>query len=179
MTLKELIEKLERIDPDRIAKIGFYRAHSYRGFYEQLAFSPSVNVSVRMMLESARGAVGDEFHGYKGGSYTMGPDTIVYLANYGETGEEITDELLDLMIWGGEKREEYEPPKPFTIRRLRDALNRAVADDDNDVDPNVMVWIGDEMRYVVEILRIKGLPDISLHLGEAVSLDPDDYIDIL
>lgn len=98
MVLQELIAFLEARDPSITAPMGFGRPHSYRGFYEQLAFEPTPNVTVGQMLTAARLALGMTFTGYKGGEYEMGEYTTVNLANYGETGEEIGSILLRYMV---------------------------------------------------------------------------------
>lgn len=103
MTLGELIKLLET-EEDRILPIGFDHPHSYRGYYDQLAFEPVENITVKKMLEAARSAVGKTFHGYKGGVYPMNEWTTVYIAPYGVCGEEIgylsmAFILNDLDIW--------------------------------------------------------------------------------
>lgn len=98
MTLKELITMLEAADPSHVAPVGFHNPHSYRGYYEDLAFSPLENVPVSSMLACARGALGATYQGYKGGDYTMGDHTEVWLAEYGRLGEGIGPVLLSYMI---------------------------------------------------------------------------------
>jgi hypothetical protein len=98
MNLGELIKALEAADPNTVAPIGLGRAHSYRGYYEDLAFEPKVNVSVTEMLDEARGAMGRTFSGYKGGEYVMKEWTDVWLAPYGGEGEGIGPVLLGFML---------------------------------------------------------------------------------
>jgi hypothetical protein len=98
MTLGELIAALEAVDADRIIRNGFESPHSYRGWYERLAFEPATNVRVGDMLNDARGALGRVFTGYKGGEYRMHGYTECYLANYSECGEEIGPRLLAYML---------------------------------------------------------------------------------
>lgn len=98
-TLKAVIERLEKEkDPERVVPLGFARPHSYRGYYEDLAFEPAENVTVRSMLEAARSAIGQTFGGWKGGDYTMDEWTTVWLASPGDTGETLGPVLLDLML---------------------------------------------------------------------------------
>ncbi|KKL22006.1 hypothetical protein LCGC14_2439710 [marine sediment metagenome] len=101
MYLEELIERLEQEDPDLILPLGFSYPHSYRGFYEQLAFQPVKYIFVCTMLESARNAIGQVFTGYKGGEYKMNEYSDVWLSEYGSTGETIGPILLDLLIKQG------------------------------------------------------------------------------
>ena len=92
MTLGELIRALERRPPGRRCTYGFRTAHSYRGFYERVAFTPALGVTVDEMLVAARAAVGWTFSGWKGGNYTMGLDTIVHISNPGEVDDDSRDE---------------------------------------------------------------------------------------
>lgn len=62
---------------------------SYRGYYEDLAIGyekpeyPRV-VRLRDFIQGLRGMIGQSIHGYKGGSYTVGDETAVWVANSGE-----------------------------------------------------------------------------------------------
>jgi hypothetical protein len=98
MRLGELIATLEKADPDMIVPVGFDNPHSYRGYYEQLAFEPAENVSVASMLAAAREALGSTYQGYKGGDYVMDEYSIVNIAWYGESGEEISAILMSYML---------------------------------------------------------------------------------
>lgn len=94
-TLGYLIERFERLDPDKSVRFDFVyfkpdpkRVHSYRGYYEQLAlgYSDDGDPTVAQVLESLRNADGNTFTGYKGGEYTMHPGTHVWVANHNESG---------------------------------------------------------------------------------------------
>lgn len=87
MTLGDLIDELRKHDPAKRVPDGFARPHSYRGYYECLAFEPAKGVTVGSMLEAAVSADGATYQGYKGGDFRMGKYTDVYLAEYGYTGE--------------------------------------------------------------------------------------------
>lgn len=94
MDLYDLIYFLEQEDPARVVAKGLGRAHSYRGYYDQLAFEPKENVTIGDMLKEAKGCEGRTFTGYKGGDFTMGGLTIVWLAHYGNTGDCLSELLL-------------------------------------------------------------------------------------
>lgn len=98
MTLGELITALEAEDPARILPVGFANAHSYRGFYEDLAFEPVADITVREMLEHVRGALGQTFEGWKGGDFTMVAYTDCWLAVRGCCGESIGPVALTLLL---------------------------------------------------------------------------------
>lgn len=99
MTLGELIDNLKRLDPSLVVEHGFVEPHSYRGYYDELAFEPARGMSIRSMLEAAESAVGTTYEGYKGGEYTMHEHTPVHLALYGTTGEPITSHLVALWFY--------------------------------------------------------------------------------
>jgi len=99
MNLGEVIAYLEKKDPDQVALHGFHNPHSYRGYYSQLAFSPATNITAQDMLEAARGAVGKEYQGWKGGYHMMLAETPCWISHEGEVTEDlISVRLLDLMF---------------------------------------------------------------------------------
>lgn len=98
MTLGELIERLKAEPADKVVEHGFYDPHSYRGYYECLAFVRKERVSVKDMLAAATSAVGETYPGYKGGDFKMGQYTTVYISEYGETGEELTHDGLSWLL---------------------------------------------------------------------------------
>jgi hypothetical protein len=73
--LGELIEPLEKLPEDRVLAVGFDKPHSYRGYYNGLAFEPARNIPVKKMLEAARSAPGNWYEGYKSGTYYMDAGT--------------------------------------------------------------------------------------------------------
>ncbi len=88
MTLGKLISILKVMDPNEVMPNGFNNPHSYRGYYEQLAFEPAMNVKVRDMLKDAEDSLGKTFTGYKGGQFKMESYTDIWIANYGSTVDE-------------------------------------------------------------------------------------------
>lgn len=97
MNLDQLIAKLEELPQDEAPPVGFANPHSYRGFYDELAFEPTQGVTFWQMLVAARSAHGSTYTGYKGGEYVMMGGTPVHLASPGNLGEEIGPVLLDYM----------------------------------------------------------------------------------
>ena len=98
MTLSELIERLEKADPKTVVRNGFSTAHSYRGYYEDLAFEPDTYVTVEHMLTCAKAALGKTYCGWKGGEFRMHEYTTVWVAEHGRTGEAIGPRLLSYML---------------------------------------------------------------------------------
>ena len=97
MKLKDLIRILRKADPCTVVAQGFGSGRSYRGSYDQIAFKPAQNTTVREMLEHAEAAIDQTYSGYKGGDYTMTGETPVWIAEYGQSGEEITVSMV--MDW--------------------------------------------------------------------------------
>lgn len=98
MRLGELIEALEAAPPNHVVPHGFRNPHSYRGYYDQLAFEPCDNITVHDMLAEARSALSSTFTGWKGGEFAMDEHTECWLANHGCCGEEIGPTLLRYML---------------------------------------------------------------------------------
>lgn len=98
MDLGTLIQELEKADPEQVCAEGFCSPHSYRGYYHELAFEPAKDVTVKDMLAAAKSALGSTYTGYKGGSYRMDGYSTVYLARYGDCGEELTSMALKYML---------------------------------------------------------------------------------
>jgi hypothetical protein len=92
--LGELITRLEREDPNRVLPLGFAEPHSYRGYYDQLAFEPRRNIAIGDMLAAARSALDATFQGYKGGDYTMREHTACWIAEYGTDSDNLIGPLL-------------------------------------------------------------------------------------
>ena len=89
MTLGKLIKALEAMAPDaEVAQL--QSAHSYRGYYSDLAFELGPNTrSVQGLLSDCRAAMGQVFEGYKGGDFVMGALTPLWVAEYGDIGKKI------------------------------------------------------------------------------------------
>lgn len=98
LNLGTLIDILSQYPPSQRVALGFAQAHSYRGYYDELAFVPEENTTVGEMLKEAKDALGKTFFGYKGGDYKMDKDTPVWLAHWGSTGETIGRITLGLML---------------------------------------------------------------------------------
>ncbi len=98
MNLGELIKILESQNPDTVLSEGFHKPHSYRGYYDELAFEPTTLVSIREMLVSCKEALGTTYEGWKGGMFTMTEYTDVYLAIEGQTGDELSGRLFRYML---------------------------------------------------------------------------------
>lgn len=87
MTLFELIVRLKELDPGTPVALG--TPMSYRGYYSDLAFSPDTPRPAADVLADAEKALGRTFIGYKGGEFVMDKVTPVWVAEYGDTGEQL------------------------------------------------------------------------------------------
>lgn len=97
MTLGQLIERLAALPSETRVK-GLGSEHSYRGYYTDLAFTPTdTEVLASEILAQCRAAMGREYEGYKGGDFLMGESTPLWISKYGSCG----DRLIDLEVKDG------------------------------------------------------------------------------
>ena len=86
MTLGKLISALEAM-PKGACIANLKNAHSYRGYYSDLAFEQGEGQRpAAELLAECKAAMGKVCEGYKGGSYVMGALTPVWVASYGSSG---------------------------------------------------------------------------------------------
>jgi len=91
LTLGRLITALKEASPELLVEAdcgGTVDSFtSYRGYYEDLAITPSdAPITVGELLTKATEAHGKEFTGYKGGDFLMGDSTPLWIAPYGAPG---------------------------------------------------------------------------------------------
>lgn len=108
MKLGKLIEELKKYPKDHPVTIpggpvqlSPERCMSYRGYYDQLAIGVGTHyATVGSLLQELKEAVGATFTGYKGGEYTMGLDTCVWLSNYGESSGSLITGVRKVEVGG-------------------------------------------------------------------------------
>lgn len=89
MTLGNLIAALEAM-PEGTEVANLNSAHSYRGYYSDLAFEHNDGTRPAAdLLAECKAAMGQVFCGYKGGDYVMDAMTPVWLASYGCCGQKL------------------------------------------------------------------------------------------
>ena len=89
MTLGKLIGTLEAM-PKGAEVANLNDAHSYRGYYSDLAFEQGEGTRpVAALLAECKAAMGQVFCGYKGGDFVMGAMTPVWVATYGCCGQKL------------------------------------------------------------------------------------------
>lgn len=85
MTLGSMIEELRRLGDAPVHGLGDLA--SYRGYYADLAFRPTGTTRpASEVLADCEAAMGRVFEGYKGGEYTMGERTPLWVACWGDCG---------------------------------------------------------------------------------------------
>lgn len=139
MTLGELINTLKTYPEHHIVLHGFRKPHSYRGYYDQLAFEPITDGSpttVGEMLKAAEYANGRTFEGWKGDQFYMDLDTTVWIALEGTTNADdipLTRNDLQTML-----DEKYALDKSTIIRMLQEAVGLI-----KPIDPSKLVKLAD------------------------------------
>lgn len=93
MTLGALIERLEALPKETRVNLG--GAHSYRGYYSDLAFEPVDESTAGDLLQECRDAMGQKFEGYKGGDFYMHAGVPVWVAFEGCCGKKLNDVFDD------------------------------------------------------------------------------------
>jgi len=95
MTLGGLIKHLEGL-PEGVEVDGLSSPVSYRGYYIDLAFElTGKKETAKSILPILRGCMGEVFEGYKGGDFSMGSLTPIWIASYGDCGERIMSVSAD------------------------------------------------------------------------------------
>ena len=117
MTLDELIERLEKEDPALVVENGFGNPHSYRGYYERVAFEPVARTTIGDMLREAKSALGATYCGWKGGEYVM----------HGFTGSSWSQRYANTssLVHRPMGAQVFRVASPPSIRRARSPLSSA------------------------------------------------------
>ena len=79
-----------------VCGLGFGSPHSYRGYYDEVAFELWFNTSIKEMLLCVNRALTETFIGWKGGEFTYNLDTLCHIAYKGHCSEndEFTEQML-------------------------------------------------------------------------------------
>jgi hypothetical protein len=89
MTLCTLLKTLDGLHALDLVE-GFKRPHSYRGYYDDVAFEPAgEKMKVCDLIAICKSAIGKTFEGWKGGSFEMDETTPVWIAERGESGKRL------------------------------------------------------------------------------------------
>lgn len=90
MTLGKIISELESLPQEKLIE-QIADAHSYRGYYEDLAFERTGGTeTVSELLSTCKVCLGEVFEGYKGGDFQMDESTPLWISHYGSCGVKIT-----------------------------------------------------------------------------------------
>ena len=91
LSLGDMIDLLKQLPSDALVQ-NLQNPHSYRGYYEELAFVPESDYcTAGELLELAKSCVGKTYYGWKGGEFKMSLLTPVWVAQVGNTGEMLKD----------------------------------------------------------------------------------------
>lgn len=119
MTLDDLLTQLGEADQALVLPHAFNNPHSYRGYYDELAFEPAENITVGDVAAAAWSAMDETFTGYKGGEFTMTGDTTCWMAYEGSSGgEELTPDLLTRLLDAGTRPATATTPQVHTVSDL-------------------------------------------------------------
>lgn len=98
LSLGKIKARLSEECPGKPVRHGFAFPHSYRGYYDNVAFELAENTTVESMLFQIETALSCFFGGWKGGEYKYKEDTPCWIAEIGCTGEPFTEEMLEKML---------------------------------------------------------------------------------
>jgi hypothetical protein len=124
MTIGEVWAYLSKIPVDHLTRWSLLYAHSYRGFYEDVAMSvrdSGRQTKIAELMEEVNKCRGT-FTGYKGGEYTMDEDTPVWVADPGSIGIPLTRGFLDLIVDYRPEDKTFDPETPQAVQ-VRDDRN--------------------------------------------------------
>lgn len=93
LNLQEVIDILRHANPQTEVVEGFGEGHSYRGHYDEIAFTPVRNTTAAEMLTHAKAMLGKTCPGYKGVNFTYTENTLCNIAEYGHAGSDDEDDL--------------------------------------------------------------------------------------
>lgn len=121
LTLGELATLLENMQWDGEERLGFtiFYPHSYRGVYNQIAFETMLKPQpIKEAIAVVKSAIGEEFTGYKGGSFEMSSDTPANFGRHGYAwGCPVSLYAIRAIQWV------QLPPKPSEVEQRENALN--------------------------------------------------------
>lgn len=91
-----IISFLEKQDPMHYLPLGWHNPHSYRGYYEDLAFEPKWNMDVGELLGITKSALGQTYEGYKGGDFVMNEHTTCWISYKSVSGGQ---QIGHVLLW--------------------------------------------------------------------------------
>ncbi len=88
-TIGGILAALDMIDGN--APMYMPEIMTYRGYYDRLGLdiTDASLMTVEAVRDSLQTCIGKTFKGYKGGDFTMSADSLVHVADYGKTGEQV------------------------------------------------------------------------------------------
>jgi len=89
MTVSKVLDALFEMGRDATVPGLDLAVGSYRGYYERLAISPGPGVNAGELFDLIARRQGSYMTGYKGGEFEIHGDTLVHVADWGETGPKL------------------------------------------------------------------------------------------
>jgi cellulase/cellobiase CelA1 len=150
LTLSEVIDALAKLDQTATVTHGFGSGHSYRGYYDDAAFTPVEQTTIGEMRKHAIALVNTVQNGYKGGEYTMHENVDAYIAEYGDLGEPITD--THIRMWEEQCNAQDVIVSEGVYNRLRAELEQAQKTIGHLVDDGYTGY-ADQYRRIASLLH--------------------------
>jgi hypothetical protein len=101
LTLGQFASVLEQAKWNGIIMIPFSitKPHSYRGYYEQMAFEIFYTPQpIEDAISMVRSAIGNRYDGYKGGTFLMTDETLCHFSMYGtSSGSPVSTDVLNAL----------------------------------------------------------------------------------
>lgn len=79
---------LKMTDKSFVFTKGFNTPHSYRGYYNELAFQPAQDIKLEVVIKSIDRSYIETFEGYKGGEFSYNAETTCHLSWIGNCTED-------------------------------------------------------------------------------------------
>jgi hypothetical protein len=98
--LGAVIKQLKKLPKETVFMYGFHEPHSYRGYYEQVAFEPLNIATAEALLMSCEAAMEGVYIGWKGGEYTYDCSSVFNIAHKGTTSPRSTYTLFLAELMG-------------------------------------------------------------------------------
>jgi hypothetical protein len=99
LTIKEIIDRLQKEDPEKTLKLGWDDYCSSVANYSELGLIEKENARICDMVSVLKHAIGKTLDGYKGGKNLMEENTFVHITDdYSRSGDELTERLLEYII---------------------------------------------------------------------------------
>lgn len=101
LNMAQAIEWLKKLDAKGVTSVPrLDHPHSYRGYYVDLCFEPvsGETMNIRDLISLIEDTKGKTYQGWKGGDFTMGDKSEIYVAEEGNTGPGLKTFLAEWLV---------------------------------------------------------------------------------